>query len=148
MRQVKVGIDTSCLVPLISSWHQYHEPTVTALESLRARKSRLLVPAHALAECFAVLTRLPERIRITPREASERLFENFSNNFQVVDLDPAICWSAMRHLSGRDLGGGLIYDALIAHSCASAGATILLTWDVHDFIRVAPPGLSIQDPLS
>ena len=53
------------------------------------------------------------------------------------------CFSAT-----RELGGGLIYDAIIAHSCASAGATILLTWDVQDFLRVAPSDLTIQDPLS
>jgi predicted nucleic acid-binding protein len=147
MRQMKVGVDTSCLVPLISSWHEYHEPTVSALESLRTTTD-LVVAAHSLLECFAVLTRLPERIRITSREALQRLNENFASNFQVIGIDPDACWSAIRHLSDRDLRGGLVYDAIIAYSCARAGATMLLTWDVQDFMRVAPPGLRIQDPLS
>jgi predicted nucleic acid-binding protein len=148
MGELKVGVDTSCLVPLISSWHDHHEPTIRALEEFKRRKYRLITATHAVAECFAVLTRLPDRIRITPREAYERLTENLSQNFAVVGLDPDACWLAMRTISGRDLGGGLIYDALIAHCCAQAGASILLTWDVQNFVRVAPSGLAVRDPLS
>jgi predicted nucleic acid-binding protein len=145
---VNIGVDTSCLVPLVSSWHEHHEATLSTLEALKMQNNNLIVAAHAVLECFSVLTRLPERIRITPREASDRLFENIAQNFQMVGVDPDTCWSAVRHLSYRDLRGGLIYDAIIAYSCASAGATILLTWDVQDFLRVAPPGLTIQEPLS
>jgi predicted nucleic acid-binding protein len=145
---VKVGLDTSCLVPLVSSWHEHHEATLSTLEALKKQNNDLIVAAPAVLECFSVLTRLPERIRITPSEASERLFENIAQNFQMVGVDPETCWSAIRHLTDRDLGGGLVYDAIIAYSCAVAGATILLTWDVQDFIRVAPPGLTIQKPLS
>jgi toxin FitB len=145
---VNIGVDTSCLVPLISSWHEHHGATLSSLEALKEQNHTLIVATHAVLECFSVLTRLPERIRITPREASERLFENIAQNFQMVGVDPDTCWSAVRHLSYRDLRGGLIYDAIIAHSCASAGATVLLTWDVQDFLRVAPPGLTIQEPLS
>ena len=145
---MNIGVDTSCLVPLVSSWHEHHEATLSTLETLKKQNNNLMVAAHAVLECFSVLTRLPERIRITPREASERLFENIAQNFQMIGVDPDTCWAAVRHLSYRDLSGGLIYDAIIAHSCASAGATILLTWDVQDFLRVAPPGLTIQEPLS
>ena len=145
---MNIGVDTSCLVPLVSSWHEHHEATLSTLEGLKKQNNNLIVAAHAVLECFSVLTRLPERIRITPREASERLFENIAQNFQMVGVDPDTCWSAVRHLSYRDLRGGLIYDAIIAYSCASAGATILLTWDVQDFLRVAPAGLTIQEPLS
>jgi predicted nucleic acid-binding protein len=145
---VNIGVDTSCLVPLISSWHEHHGATLSSLEALKEQNHTLIVATHAVLECFSVLTRLPERIRIPPREASERLFENIAQNFQMAGIDPDTCWSAIRHMSYRDLRGGLIYDAIIAHSCASAGATVLLTWDVQDFLRVAPPGLTIQEPLS
>ena len=145
---MKVGLDTSCLVPLMSSWHEHHKATLSTLEALKKQNNDLIVAAPAVLECFSVLTRLPERIRITPSEAAGRLSENIAQNFQMVGVDPETCWAAMQHLTERDLGGGLIYDAIIAHSCASAGATILLTWDVLDFRRVAPAGLTIQEPLS
>ena len=44
------------------------------------------------------------------------------------------------------LGGGTTYDAVIAHSTWSAGATVLLTWNVDDFLRVAPLGLDVATP--
>src|SRR6478672_6001728 len=71
--EVNIGIDTSCLVPLVSSWHEHHDATLSSLEELKRQNHTLIVATHAVLECFSVLTRLPERIRITPREASERL---------------------------------------------------------------------------
>jgi predicted nucleic acid-binding protein len=148
MGELKVGVDTSCLVPLMSSWHPHHEATIQALEELKRQKARLITASQAVIECFSVLTRLPDRIRISPREAYERMRENLSENFRVVGLDPNVCWMALDAISARELGGGLIYDAIIAHCCAQAGATILLTWNVQDYARVAPAGLSVQNPLS
>jgi predicted nucleic acid-binding protein len=145
---MKVGVDTSCLVPLMSSWHPHHEATVQTLEELKQRRVLLITPAQAVVECFSVLTRLPAQIRIPPREAYEHMRENLTGNFQIVGLDPNTCWLALDTISGRSLGGGLIYDALIAHSCAQAGASILLTWNVQDFARVAPAGLTVRNPIS
>ena len=101
-----------------------------------------------MLECFSVLTRLPARLRIPPREAFERLRENLADNFHVVGVDADACWLAMDEISARELRGGLIYDAIIARCCAQAGASVLLTWNVQDFVRVAPPGLAVRDPLS
>jgi len=145
---MKVGVDSSCLVPLMSSWHPHHEATAHTLEELIRQKAILITPSQAVVECFSVLTRLPAQIRIPPREAYERLQENLTGNFQIVGLDPNACWLALDTISGRGLGGGLIYDAIIAHSCAQAGASILLTWNVQDFVRVAPASLNVRNPLS
>jgi predicted nucleic acid-binding protein len=145
---LKVGVDASCLVPLMSSWHPHHEATVRTLEALKQRKALLITSTQAVVECFSVLTRLPNQIRIPPREAYERIRENLFGNFQVVGFDPNTCWLTLDAVSARDLGGGLIYDAIIAHSCAQAGASILLTWNVQDFIRIAPAGLNVRNPLS
>lgn len=148
MGDLKVGVDTSCLVPLLSSWHRHHAATIRTLDELKRRKAVLITASQAVVECFSVLTRLPNQIRITPREAYERMRENLSDNFQIVGLDPNACWLALEAISARDLGGGLIYDAIIAQCCAQAGASILLTWNVQDFVRVAPAGLSVRNPLS
>jgi predicted nucleic acid-binding protein len=44
------------------------------------------------------------------------------------------------------MGGGIIYDAVIARTAFDAGASVLLTWNTRDFLRVAPPGLEIRQP--
>ena len=148
MGELTVGVDTSCLVPLLSSWHPHHEATIRTLEELKLRGSVLITTSQAVLECFSVLTRLPSQIRIAPREAYERMQESLSGNFQIVGLDSGVCWRALDAISARELGGGLIYDAIIAHCCAQAGASILLTWNVQDFVRVAPAGLTVRNPVS
>jgi predicted nucleic acid-binding protein len=146
MSSLTLGLDTSCLVTLFSSWHEFHEPTLAAVEAHRRQKHTFVVAIHALVECFAVLTRIPQRVRISPREAAERLAENLSPPFRVVGLSVEDCWAAMNGVSERGLTGALVYDAIIARSCASAGASILLTWNIRAFLRVAPAGLHVQEP--
>ncbi len=148
MEELTIGVDTSCLVPLMSSWHRHHEPTIQCLEDCKRRRCRLVIATHAVLECFSVLTRLPDSLRIPPREAYERMQENLAANFAIVGVDPDTCWRVLDQTSARELRGGLIYDAIIAHCCAQAGASVLLTWDVQHFLRVAPPGLAVRDPLS
>jgi predicted nucleic acid-binding protein len=45
------------------------------------------------------------------------------------------------------VAGGLVYDAVIARSIFNAGARVLLTWNVQDFLQVAPAGLEIITPV-
>lgn len=63
-------------------------------------------------------------------------------------MDAQACRLALDTTSARRLGGGLIYDAITAHRCAQAGAFILLTWNVQDFVGVAPANLNVRNPLS
>jgi hypothetical protein len=74
------------------------------------------------------------------------LIESFSEVAEFPGISPNQCWAALDELSARSLGGGVLYDALIAESCTQAGAKILLTWNVRDFLRVAPPALEIRQP--
>jgi hypothetical protein len=74
------------------------------------------------------------------------LLENFSKNAETPNLAPSMIWSAIRETVLRDLGGGRVYDTTIAVSTFQAGATLLLTWNVKDFLSVAPAGLEIREP--
>jgi predicted nucleic acid-binding protein len=49
-------------------------------------------------------------------------------------------------MSARSIGGGRIHDALIAACTLAAGANVLLTWNVKDFLAVAPQGLEVRQP--
>jgi predicted nucleic acid-binding protein len=105
-----------------------------------------VTPVHVLLESFSVLTRSPAPLYVAPEQARELLVENFLEIAEVPGIPPNLCWATLDELSARSVGGGLLYDAVIAQCCADAGAKILLTWNVRDFLRVAPPTLEIREP--
>jgi predicted nucleic acid-binding protein len=142
----KFGLDTSCLIPLLASWHEDHERTFAAFEGRLRRKERPVVAVHALTECYSVLTRLPKPHRLLPAQARELLSTTIVENCELVGLAAARTWTVMEELAARDLRGGMVYDALIAEATHHAGATVLLTWNVRDFLAIAPRGLDVREP--
>jgi predicted nucleic acid-binding protein len=138
------ALDTSCVIPLLSSWHEFHVRTKQGYEARRARRERLVIPAHALLESFAVLTRMP--VRLSPTDARRLLEESFFKTAEIASLAGGAAWTTIQDLSLRDMGGGIACDAVIAHTALDAGASVLLTWNTKDFLRLAPPGLEIRQP--
>ena len=143
----KVGLDTSCLVALLTDNHIFHEPTRSECERLKRQSVLFVVPCHVLLECFSVLTRMPPPYRRPPEEAERLLQENFGREVETPGVASNLAWTCVRELVAAGLGGGDIYDAVIARSAFDAGAAVLLSWNVKDFVRVAPAGLEILTPV-
>src|SRR3989304_5930435 len=61
------AVDTSCMVAAVCSWHEHHDGAAAAIEDRLDAGERLAVPAHAPAESYAVLTRLPAPPRLAHR---------------------------------------------------------------------------------
>ncbi len=146
MPAATVGLDTSFLVSLSLLEHVFHEPTRAVQESLRHRHAGLVVASHALLECFSVLTRLPPPRRVDPVVAERFLLDNFSHDTLIPGVTPNVLWSCLREIASTGLAGGKVYDAIIAHSTFQTGANVLLTWNVKDFLLVAPSGLEVLTP--
>ena len=142
----KFGLNTSCIVPLLSAGHAQHTPTLAGYTARRRRAEQPVIPVQVLLESYAVLTRSPAPLFISPEQARRMLVENFSEIAEFPGLSPHQCWAELDELAARSLGGGLVYDAIIADCCLQAGAQVLLTWNVRDFLRVAPAGLEIRQP--
>lgn len=140
---MRVALDSSCLVALLCAWHEDHDATRSACEAIR--RESLVIAGHALVECYSVMTRLPAPYRISPQQAEQVLSHNFKDA-EVTGLTAALCWTTIREQARRNVGGGQVYDAIIARSVRAAGAVLLLTWNVRDFLAVAPPGLEIREP--
>lgn len=119
-------------------------PTAAALATVPLEK--LVICCHVLLECFAVLTRLPAPYRIPPHQAQRLLAANFSDSDQVCGIADHDTWAALSRVAEQQVGGGKVYDAVVAHATAQAGASLLLTWNVKDFRAVAPHGLEIRTP--
>ena len=143
---LKFGLDTSCIVALLSAGHAQHTATLKAYAERRQRLEQPLIPAHALLESFAVLTRSPVPLFVSPEQARQLLVENFAEFAEIPAVSGSLGWAAIDELAARSLGGGMLYDMVIAQSCLRAGARVLLTWNVRDFLRVAPPALEIRHP--
>ena len=141
-----MGLDTSCLVPLLADEHTFHEITRTEWERLKRQDVKFVVACHALLEAFAVLTRMPPPFRRAPEEVERLLRENFGDDADIPPVAEDMVWSAMRDLVAQRVSSGAIYDAVIARSTLAAGAAVLLTWNPKDFLRVAPAGLEITTP--
>jgi predicted nucleic acid-binding protein len=143
-RHHKVGLDTSCVIPLLCDWHEFHKPTLETVAAVR--RNGLVICTHVVLECFAVLTRLPAPYRMPPRQAQRLLAANFSETVDVCGVLDTDLWTALDRAAERQTGGGRIYDTVIAQAAARAGASVLLTWNVKDFLAVAPHGLEIRAP--
>jgi predicted nucleic acid-binding protein len=143
-REGRIGLDTSCVIPLLCDWHEFHAATIAGLGA--GSLKNVIVCCHVLLESFAVLTRLPALYRIPVRQAERLLAENFSGSAAVCDVAEGDLWQALATAAERQAAGGKIYDAVVAQATARAGASVLLTWNVRDFVAVAPHGLEIRTP--
>jgi hypothetical protein len=105
-RDSKVGLDTSCVVPLLCDWHEFHAPTRAAVGAIPLKN--LVICAHVLLECFAVLTRLPAPYRMPLRQAEQLLATNFSSGVDLCGVLDGDVWAALGRATERQAGGGKI----------------------------------------
>lgn len=127
--------DTSVIVPSIVQWHELHAQAASLVRTVDR------VPAHALVEAFSVLTRLPMPLALAPTQATEALQRSFPE--LPLTLSPQGCIAAIRRLAEAGLGGGRIYDAIVAAAAAEAGAR-LLTADRRAIATYALMGANFQ----
>ena len=142
----KFALDTSCIVALLSSWHEHHAATLREFERRVARREQVLIPLHALLESYAVLTRLPKPLRASPASVASLLEEWFLRGADICVPQEDEIWSLLRSCAARGRSGGAVYDATIAWTAHLGGAAELLTWNVSDFASLSPPELEIRTP--
>jgi predicted nucleic acid-binding protein len=112
--------DTSVVVPALSRWHEHHEVAAEALDGIAA------LPAHVLAESYAVLTRLPGGLAVAPETAARVLTARFGEG--PLQLAAADRRTLLTQLAAAGVGAGASYDGLVALE-AQAHEHVLLTRD-------------------
>ena len=138
------ALDTSCMIAAVCEWHEHHAAAVAEIER-RLSRGRPLVPAPALVEAFAVLTRLPAPHRLSPSDAWTLLKTNFVTRARTATLTSAAYRRLLARLANENIGGGRVYDAVIADCARRAGVGVLLTFNRKHF-EPAPEGLAIVEP--
>lgn len=140
-------LDTSCMIAAVCTWHEHHPAAVAEIGRRLEGGERLAVPAPALVEAYAVLTRLPAPHRLSPADAWALVKANFIEQAKIVALGGTAYVGVLRSLAKDAVGGGRTYDAVIARCASQANAETLLTFNRRHF-DPPPEGLLVVDPSS
>lgn len=110
-----------------------------------AKSGVLAVAAHALAETYAVLTRLPAPHRLAPADAWAFISANFVKRRTVVTLSASAHVALLGRLAKAGIGGARTYDAIIGACASQASVDTLLTFNRKHF-EPAPDGVAVVEP--
>ena len=124
-----IYLDTSIIVPALPDAHPNHaicEPLISAPDSVTS--------AHALAETFAVLTKVYKFDG--PTVAT--VLASLPAAVRVEPIATADYFDAMSDSKSRNIVGGRIYDALHCAVARRLKVDRVLTFNITDFTSVAP----------
>lgn len=133
------------MVAAVCSWHEHHDAAATEIERRLAHGERLAVPAPALVEAYAVLTRLPAPHRLAPVDAWALIEANFVTSARIAALTGGAHVKLLRGLVKHAVAGGRTYDAVIAECARNGKADVLLTLDRRHF-DPPPEGVTVTEP--
>jgi predicted nucleic acid-binding protein len=135
--------DSSVLIPVFYADHPQH--AVSTAVFVTARKEDSFCALRTLGEVYAVLTGLPVRPRISGRDGIA-ILKQIRARLTLVSLTENEYLSALETVSASIIGGAA-YDALIARCAVKAGAEVLLTWNLRDFLRLGEVVHIVKTPL-
>jgi predicted nucleic acid-binding protein len=133
------------MVAAVCAWHVRHAVAAAEIERRLDRGERMAIAAHAIAETYAVLTRLPASHRLAPADAWTLVRTNFVDNAALVTLDGPAHVTVLAQLAGAGIGGGRTYDGLIAACADASHAKALLTFNSRHF-DPPPRGVTLVEP--
>ncbi len=145
MRGHLFALDTSCMVAAVCGWHARHAAAAAEIERRLDRGERMAIAAHAIAEAYAVLTRLPPPHRLAPADAWTLVRTNFVDQADLVTLDAQASVTVLEELAAVGVGGGRTYDGLIAACAQASRARALLTFNSRHF-DPPPRGVAVIEP--
>ncbi len=133
-----VFCDTSVLVAGCIRKHPHYQRARPVLEAIASGRDAGYVSSHSLAETFSALTSAPLLPRILPSEARDMIAANIQCHFHLALVTSEMYERAIAACVGRGLGGGTVYDALLLECARQSGADRILTFNLRDFLRLAP----------
>jgi len=110
------AVDSSVIIAAFSTWHGSHAPAAAAL------RTEPHLPAHAAAEAYSVLTRLPNPFRASPTIVHSSLVQNFGE--RTLQTRTSII-ELLGELASLGISGGAAYDGLIGITAREHDATLL-----------------------
>lgn len=114
------AFDTSVVIASFATWHDLHARARAALTS------DTVVPAHALIETYATLTRMPAPYRLAAPDVARYLELQWTDRVLAPDIDLQLTLPGVAMAAG--VSGGGVYDALVGLTAHRSGH-VLLTVD-------------------
>ena len=139
-----IGVDSNVVIAGVHANHPRHTLAATWLIEALATH-RLVVAHHSVLEAYAVLTRLPGDLRISPSEARDLLSQTVRANMEIADLASESTWSHLEGLVMSSVAGGRSYDAIVLRVLRSFGVDAVSTFNPAHF-RDLDPEMKIIDP--
>lgn len=149
---MKALFDTSVLVAALVRSHPEGRRCRRWLARVQEGEVQLIVAAHSLAELQVILTTLPIKPRISPRNALRLSEENGvrprpDGLAEVVALSVDDYVAAIEEATELSLAGGILYDKLIAKAAEKAEVDALVTLNAKHFRRAWPSGADrVREP--
>lgn len=140
------ALDTSCMVAAVCGWHEHHERAAAAVNQRLQKRQPMVIPAPALVETYAVLTRLPPPHRLSATDAWRLVEANFVEGSRVTTLSDADYIDLLRAAAELPVAGGRVYDSVIVRCAMKGRAACLLTFNDSDFTALAAPHIDIVVP--
>ena len=135
---MKVLLDSSTLIAAMLPDHVHHTACHAWLSHAKSGAVEFVVAGHSLAEVYSVLTRLPARPASAPVKCGGWCKRTSWRGAQIVALTGKDYVALVDELSRRSVGGGLVYDAIIARTAALAQVDRLVTLNTDHFLHVWP----------
>lgn len=144
---MNVVFDTSVIVAAVVSAHPLHAWAREQLEDALTGRVTGFVSVRTLAESYALLTRLPTRPRLRPRQVRHLVEENL-RDLSVIPMRARDWRAALARTAEQGLGAEAIDDALVIEGALGAGADVLLTLEPPRFSRLGPDAGALVDHTS
>ena len=145
---MKVLLASSVLIAALLPDHVHHGAAHAWLMQAKLGTFEYVASGHSLAEVYSVLTRLPRTPPVLQADAWRLLQENVIACARIVTLSDSQYVDLVKEPSQRGIGGGTVYDAIIAKAAELAQVDRLLTLNELHFHKVWPAGSSkIVSPL-
>jgi predicted nucleic acid-binding protein len=134
---MKTFLDTNVIIASCIEEHEHHERALDLLERVLAGTDDGVTSAHALAEAYAVMTRLPKPLRVAPQTAASLLEANYLKTFEVVVLTGKEYGQLIIGVGQAGWVGGLMYDAIHVTCAAKAAVDRLYSWNARHLQTIA-----------
>lgn len=136
---MKVAFDTSVLVPALVAAHPNHARSVCWVQAAAAGEITGITSLHAVAETWAVLTRLPLEPAVSG-ETARLVLQRLGEHLAWIPPDESIYSAAIQRCAAHGLSSGAVFDAIHMLTAEHARADAVLTFNRVDFERLHREG--------
>lgn len=135
---MKVLLDTSVLTAALVKAHPAHVVAAAWLRRIQNGDIVGFINAHALAELYSNLTRIPFEPRIRANEIAMMYENDIRGQLEIVSLSGDDYLNVVDYLRQKGLTGGIIYDALHIFAGIKSGVDQILTFNSKHFRQIYP----------